>query len=121
MGIIHSLTDVFHRLAHTSVTRGQEGVVIPGILFCRFLDTKAANPRVASLLISERLLVAAEIMGERRGGREQASKDSGNALCSPVASFVTCCAAALHFLLFCIKFELLLAKGLAALALFLLW
>lgn len=65
MGIIHPLIDACHRLAHTSVTRGQEGVVIPGILFCRFLDTKAANPRVTSLLISERLLVAAEIMRER--------------------------------------------------------
>lgn len=46
MGIIHPLIDAFRRLAHTSVIRGQEGVVIPGILFCRFLDTKAANPRV---------------------------------------------------------------------------
>lgn len=67
MSIIHSLIDAFHRLTHTSVIRGQDsslvigGCGLPTILFRRFLDTKAANSRVTSLLISEWYLVAARI------------------------------------------------------------
>lgn len=63
-------------------------MVIPGILFCRFLDTKAANPRVTSLLISERLLVAAEIMGEREEEAESRPTRTVEMLRAPLWPFL---------------------------------